>query len=236
MTSELSILIITTFSIGFFHTLLGPDHYLPFIALSKSNNWALKKTVIVTVFCGLGHVLSSVILGFLGINNWVFSVVKLEIFESIRGNIAAWLLIVFGFVYLIWGIRYMIRNKTHLHFHSTEQTPLIKNNHKSDDSRLSGLANKKNLTPWVLFIIFFLGPCEPLIPILMYPAVQESKIGLLFVIVIFTITTIATMLAIVLILSYGFRVSGFKKIERYSHALAGFAILFCGLSIEFMGL
>jgi len=31
-----------------------------------------------------------------------------------------------------------------------------------------------NITPWALFIIFVLGPCEPLIPILMYPAAKQS--------------------------------------------------------------
>lgn len=36
MTQELGILLITAVSIGFFHTLLGPDHYVPFIAMAKA--------------------------------------------------------------------------------------------------------------------------------------------------------------------------------------------------------
>ncbi len=31
ITVELSALIVTAASLGFFHTILGPDHYLPFI-------------------------------------------------------------------------------------------------------------------------------------------------------------------------------------------------------------
>ena len=63
MNDSIALLSVTAISIGFFHTLLGPDHYLPFIVLSQARNWSLKKTMIITFLCGLGHVLSSVILG-----------------------------------------------------------------------------------------------------------------------------------------------------------------------------
>jgi len=56
MEDSLLVLLISAASIGFFHTLLGPDHYLPFILLSKSRNWSTVKTMFITVLCGLGHV------------------------------------------------------------------------------------------------------------------------------------------------------------------------------------
>ncbi|MBL7071591.1 MAG: hypothetical protein ISS26_05425 [Candidatus Omnitrophica bacterium] len=55
MKSELMALYITAASIGFFHTLLGPDHYLPFIVIGKARKWSLAKLSIVTFLCGLGH-------------------------------------------------------------------------------------------------------------------------------------------------------------------------------------
>jgi nickel/cobalt transporter (NicO) family protein len=58
---------VTAVSIGFFHTILGPDHYLPFVVLSESKKWSLKKTMSITFLCGLGHVIGSVVLGFAGI-------------------------------------------------------------------------------------------------------------------------------------------------------------------------
>ena len=36
MNNSLALLSVTAISIGFIHTLLGPDHYLPFIVLSKA--------------------------------------------------------------------------------------------------------------------------------------------------------------------------------------------------------
>src|SRR3990172_6947200 len=66
MTQELLLLAGTAAVIGLVHTLLGPDHYLPFIVISKSGQWSLKKTATVTLLCGVGHVLGSVALGLAG--------------------------------------------------------------------------------------------------------------------------------------------------------------------------
>ena len=39
MSPDISILLVTAASIGFIHTLTGPDHYLPFIVMSKARKW-----------------------------------------------------------------------------------------------------------------------------------------------------------------------------------------------------
>ena len=67
MSQELLILTITAASIGLFHTLLGPDHYLPFIVMARAGKWSPIKTTWITVLCGIGHILGSVLLGFIGI-------------------------------------------------------------------------------------------------------------------------------------------------------------------------
>ena len=63
----MSALNIAAASIGFFHTLLGPDHYLPFVMISWARKWSGFKTMIVTFLCGIGHVGSSVVLGLAGV-------------------------------------------------------------------------------------------------------------------------------------------------------------------------
>lgn len=210
MNDELNILLITAASIGFFHTLLGPDHYLPFVAISKARNWSQTKTLLLTILCGFGHVLSSIILGLIGVALGT-ALTKLELIESIRGDLAAWALIAFGLVYLVWGLRLAYKNKHHHHHHK----------------------DKKSMTPWVLFIVFVLGPCEPLIPILMYPAAKSSLMGMMLVAGVFSLVTIATMTSIVFVLIGGFKLIKFSSLERYSHALAGFVILLCGIAIQF---
>ena len=238
MTHEIFLLTLTAASVGFIHTILGPDHYVPFIAMAKAGKWSTLKTTWVTIACGVGHVSSSIILGIIGIALGI-AIVNLELIESIRGEIASWLLISFGLVYLIWGIRKQYRNKPHTHFHAHSDGTVHTHNHvhKEDHTHVhSSEEKKKNITPWVLFTIFVFGPCEALIPILMYPAAIESTSGVVIVTVVFGITTIATMLAVVLISLKGLKFISHIKAHQYAHALAGGLILLCGIAIKFFGL
>ena len=236
MSNEITLLAITAASIGFFHTLFGPDHYLPFIMMSKARNWSTSKTMLITFLCGLGHVGSSVVLGIIGVSIGI-AITKIEIFESFRGNLAAWAFIAFGLVYFIWGLRKAIRNKPHIHIHLHQDGELHKHEHShiKDHSHVHE-SKGKTITPWILFTIFVLGPCEPLIPILMYPAAKNNVGGLILVTLIFATVTISTMMVVVYVTSTGIKLIPLKKMEKYSHALAGAIILFSGLGIQFLGL
>ncbi|MBC8487380.1 MAG: sulfite exporter TauE/SafE family protein [Bacteroidetes bacterium] len=233
MSNELIILTGTAASIGFFHTLLGPDHYLPFIFMAKARKWSMFKTTWVTIACGIGHVGSSIVLGSIGI---IFGIAvgNLEIFEGVRGDIAAWAFVLFGLIYFIWGLRRAIINKPHKHrhIHKNGSIHVHEHTHINDHDHV----HKTNITPWILFTIFVLGPCEPLIPFLMYPAVESSTAGLVLISLVFGLVTIATMLGVVLLATYGFNFVRFGKLERYSHALAGAIILLSGIGILFLGL
>jgi len=238
MTSEILILAGTAATLGFIHTLLGPDHYLPFIVLSKARNWSRAKTLTITFLCGIGHVLSSVILGFVGIALGI-ALFKLEAIEAFRGDIAAWLLIAFGFTYFIWGVHRAIRQKphTHLHIHGDGELHDHQHTHVSDhthphDNRKSSIP----ITPWVLFTIFVFGPCEPLIPLIMYPAAENNMLSVAIVASVFGVVTLATMLTLVLSASYGLSKFPLKRLEKYSHAFAGLAIVVSGGAIKLLGL
>lgn len=231
-SQEIWLLAVTAASIGFFHTLLGPDHYLPFIFMAKARKWTLFKTSMVTVACGIGHVGSSVLLGVIGYTFGI-ALFKLEAFEGFRGDLAAYAFILFGLVYFIWGVRRAIVNKPHKHKHVHDDGTV--HLHKHTHANSHDHVHKKNITPWILFTIFVLGPCEPLIPVLMYPAAQTSTSGMIFIAIIFSLVTIATMLAVVLVATFGFNFVKLGKLERYSHALAGAIVLLSGVAIV-MGL
>jgi len=80
------------------------------------------------------------------------------------------------------------------------------------------------------------GPCEPLMPIVMYPAAKHSLAGLAAVTAIFGGNTILTMLAIVMPATWGMGFLRFGRMARYTHTLAGGTILACGLAVQFLGL
>jgi len=232
MSDALIALTLTAVSIGFVHTLLGPDHYVPFIVMARVRRWSLTRTAVVTVLCGVGHVASSVVLGLIGIALGVV-VARLEGLESIRGDVAAWALIAFGLAYCAWGVRRAWQNRPHTHRHGHDAAAHShEHTHRSDHAHVHDEEDAQDITPWILFTVFVLGPCEPLIPILMYPAVESSLWGLCIVTAAFAVTTISTMLAVVLAAAAGLRPILVTRLARYGHAMAGMAILVCGVAIK----
>jgi ABC-type nickel/cobalt efflux system permease component RcnA len=256
MPVDIGLLVLTAASIGLVHTLLGPDHYLPFVAMGAARRWSTRKTLWITSLCGVGHVLGSIVIGFVGIAIGV-SIGKIEWLEGVRGDTAAWLLTGFGLAYLAWGLKKAWRARPHSHGHVHGDGTLHEHSHGHEGSHLHPHVSlhphlqphahvhghvhldtqaARSITPWALFVIFVLGPCEPLIPVLMYPASQHSLWGTVAVVLAFSVATIATMVTVVYLASRGLERLPLDAAERYSHALAGAALSLCGLGIVFLGL
>jgi nickel/cobalt exporter len=237
MNREIWVLAGTAAGMGFLHTLIGPDHYIPFIAMSRARRWSMAKTLVISFLAGLGHILSSVLLGLIGLGFGI-AVAKLENAESIRGGAAAWLLIAFGFAYFIWGVHRAVKNKphTHRHVHADGEIHDHTHGHSSEHGHVHDRPRKSNITPWILFTIFVFGPCEPLIPLVMYPAAKHNIGGVVLVTIAFGATTILTMLAIIAVSAWGVSFVNLGKWERYSHAIAGALIFISGLSVQMLGL
>lgn len=254
---EVNVLILSAAAIAFVHTLMGPDHYLPFVSMSVARRWTVRKMLTITAICGLAHILGSIALGFVGVALQL-QVGSLEMIENVRGDLAAWCLIAFGLLYLVWGLRHAQRNKPHSHWHHHgEKLHLHEHKHHHDHSHVhdrgetavaahaqksnhnnqsDAASGAKTITPWAIFIIFVLGPCEPLIPLLMYPAAKESLTGLVAVTAMFGLVTMVTMLFAVYVSAVSLKKIRLPGMEKYGHAFAGATILACGSSIAFLGL
>ena len=236
MDNSILLLSATALSVGFLHTVLGPDHYLPFIVLSQAKKWSVRKTMIITFLCGLGHVGSSVILGFIGIAVGI-SINRLVSVESFRGNIAGWLFIAFGLVYTVISLRnlYKKHRHSHSHFHFGGKSHEHEHDHLDQHSHVHE-TDPISTTPWILFLIFIFGPCEPLIPLVMYPASKNDMHGVVIVSLLFGFVTIASMLTIVLAFKLGLSKLNLKWLEKYNNVIAGSIILLSGIAIQFLGL
>jgi threonine/homoserine/homoserine lactone efflux protein len=220
---------------GLIHTILGPDHYVPFIAMARARRWNLARTLSVAAVCGVAHVLGSLALGMIGVSlGWAIG--GIESLETIRNQVAAWLLIGFGLAYMLWGLRQAMLNKPHGHLHIHDDGTVHRHaqgevrSHRHDDELNDG---HTGITGWALFTIFIFGPCEPLIPQLMYPAAQQSWSALILVTAVFASVTIVTMLGAITLGYIGLsRLSG-GSVVRYAHAVSGLALVVCGFAIVF---
>lgn len=225
MQADLALLLAAAAAVGLIHTAMGPDHYLPLALLARARGWGGSRAALVTALCGLGHVASSTVLGtiFIALGAAASSWARME---SLRGAIAAWGLAAFGFVYAIWGLRHAMRARSHRHVHSHEDGSEHLHEHAHDGAHAHLHSSEGgNLAPWLLFTIFVLGPCEPLIPLLIYPAARWGAWAAALVAAAFSAATIAAMLLLVALAARGLELAPLKGLSRYAHAAAGLAIL-----------
>lgn len=230
MNTDLATLLLSTVAISFIHTASGPDHYLPFIVFSRSRKWSLGTTAFWTALCGLGHVLSSVLIGLIGVFlGWQLS--KIEGFQEIRGGLASWSLLILGLIYLVWGLVKAYQNRPHKHFDAYEGDEVYVYSHRHGEAVLPH--NKLRVTPWILLAIFVMGPSEPIVPLLFYSGVTRSVTEILALISVFTITTVGTMLIIVTMGYFGYSLVKSDIVERYSSAIGGAVVTLAGLGMVF---
>jgi hypothetical protein len=253
--SALLLLAATAAGVGVVHTLLGPDHYLPFIVLGRARGWSFRRTATTTLACGLGHVSASLLLGLGGIALGL-AVSRLDELQTVRGSLAAWALIALGTVYAAWGLHRALRGERHVHapdataaagvlhahpHHGHHSHAGEEHVHPHPGPRAGApaaareVASWRSLTPWLLFVVFVLGPCESLIPLVMVPAAAGSLVGVAAVSATFAAATLLTMVGAVAVGRLGVDLLPLGRLERYTHALAGVAILVSGLGIQLLG-
>jgi hypothetical protein len=229
---EISYLVITAITISLLHTVTGPDHYIPFIALSKAKNWSINRTLFWTIVCGIGHVGSSVVLGFVGIA-FGWSISKVKLFENIRGGISGWVMLLLGLAYTSYAFVLLNRKRGHKHFDVYDDGNMYVYEHQHGSVVYPH--QKRRVTPWIMFIVFVLGPCEPLIPLLSFPAAQHSGYVITLLVSIFTAFTLIAMVTMVLLGYYGISFFRTSRLEKYMNILAGTTIIVCGAGMVFLG-
>ena len=137
----------------------------------------------------------------------------------------------FGIVYTAWGLRRGLRDRPHAHSHVHADGTLHDHEHAHhrEHAHPHGASDGAKLAPWVLFTIFVLGPCEPLIPVLLVPAFQHSFAGVIWVTIVFAVVTLVTVLGLVFAGLAGLGALPQLRIQKFSHAFAGVTLCLCGL-------
>jgi nickel/cobalt transporter (NicO) family protein len=213
--SLLATLALAAVTVGALHT-LAPDHWVPFAALARSRKWSAGRTARITIACGFGHVTVSALLGLLGL---AFGLTMVQAFGQRMESLAGILLIGFGLVYGIWGLRRAAGRRLHGHTHNHYD-------HVHDPSRT---------TAWALFLLFSADPCVAVIPLL-FAAAPLGAGRAAGIVLLYELATIGTMVALVLPARAGARVLRAAWLDRWGDAAAGGVIAAVGITVTALGI
>ena len=213
-------LVFAAATMGSLHT-TAPDHWMPFAALARARCWTPARAARTTILCGFGHVTVSAALGIAA------AFAGLGVIRLTGGHLqtfANWLMMAFGTVYMIWGIRRSLRRDplAVMHPHDHHHT----NGHHNHDH---------GLTEWSLFVLFSADPCVAVVPMIMASAgAGWHTVGA--VVLSYELATIGTMVALVTAAHAGARALHAPWIDRYGDAVAGALIVSVGAAMAVLGI
>ena len=207
MDGWLLTLLLAAATVGSLHA-LAPDHWVPFSVLGRARGWTARRTIRVTLLCGIGHVTVSAAFGIAALALGQQAVSALG--STLQSN-AALLLIGFGIAYMVWGLwRSFSQKLAHPHPHD------------------------RKLTEWSLFLFFSADPCVALIPMIIAASTRGWS-AIVAVIVIYEIAMFAMMVALVTTSFAGVRAIRMSWLDRYGDAVAGAVIVFLGAAVTILG-
>ena len=189
-----------------------PNHWIPLIALGKTEKWTQRQTLLATVITGFAHTMSTVFVGIVvGLIGYKLS----ARYSLISETIAPFILVGLGIVYLFLDFR------GSQHHHGEEG-----HNHYS----VSVKSEKKK---WIatltsLSIAMFLTPCIE-IEAYYFQAGTSGWTGIFIVSVVYTLTTVIVMLILVYLGMKG--INSFKShfLEHHEKSITGTVLIALGL-------
>jgi nickel/cobalt exporter len=208
-------LALAAITVGSLHT-LAPDHWVPFAALARARGWSAGRTARITFACGFGHVTVSALLGLVGL---AFGLTMVRAFGERMEAVAGLLLIGFGLVYGIWGLRKAAGRRLHGHAHAHYD-------HVHDASRA---------TARTLFLLFSADPCVAVIPLL-FAAAPLGAARTAGVVLLYEAATIGTMVALVLPARAGASSIRARWLDHWGDAAAGAIIAAVGITVTALGI
>ena len=191
------------------HALI-PNHWLPLIAVGKTEKWTQNQTLLATIITGFAHTLSTIMIGIVvGLIGYRLS----TDYSVISETIAPAILIGLGMVYLFLDFR-----SHHNHIH--EVNPL-ETEPGQNKSRWAAILTS-------LSIAMFLTPCIE-IEAYYFQAGTIGWMGILIVSAVYLMTTVVIMLLLVYLGMKG--VSTFKSgfLEHHEKGITGLVLVSLGL-------
>ncbi len=225
MTRTATLLILSSCSTAVIHALI-PDHWLPFVLMSRVERWNEKRTAALTGLAGLLHVLVTVIFGGLTIRIGSATVESLAARTGRSlGFLGGLLLVVFGLSYGLW--RHRREARAHAHARRGD-VPSDAPGHVHAHGHLLERWFHGSLSASALVLVIGISPCALLVPILFASSVEGTG-TLLATALGFALCTIATMVGVTV-----FALRGMSRIDlpfftRYGDLISGALVGVIGL-------
>jgi len=224
--SVLVTIAVTGFTVAFLHAAI-PTHWLPFVLTGRIQRWSRGKTLLITAFCGSGHVLVTALLGFLVA--WVG--------YKLSSRVGDWFPRIAGGALLIFGVYYLWRQlsgrshcHSHGHDHSHDQDP----HHTGEfheELKPAGPAKSDRAAIFSLFALLTFSPCESFIP-LYVSGVRYGWRGFALLTAVLSVGAVLGMVAFTWLTLHGVEKLKSRWLEHYESGILG--SLLCALGVFVM--
>lgn len=196
-------IIIGTTIISLLHAII-PSHWLPVIALSKQMKWSRAETLQTTLYLGLSHVTSTILLG----------IILFWLGKSLGHKMESFFELVVPIGLIIMGFYFMYRHHTHHHFHIDEQEAI------------------KQKSKWkiisTLMLLMFFSPCLEIEANFLL-AGQYSFYFVLLLSLVYAVISVTGMLLFVTISMHGLKKMNWHKIEHNAGLISGIILIVTGI-------
>ena len=196
------------------HALI-PNHWIPLIAISKTEKWSQSQTLWATLITGISHTLSTIIIGIIiGLIGY-----KLSASYSIISTVAAPVILTgIGLIYVILDIRGG-------HHHEGDE-PAASSSDKTGKAKWRAILTS-------LSVAMFLTPCFE-IEAYYFQAGTIGWTGILIVSVVYLITTLTVMLLLVYFGMKGIQTFKSHFLEHHEKGITGIVLITLGILAYFV--
>ena len=214
MTRTSVLLLLSSCSTAIIHALI-PDHWLPFVLMSRVERWSERRVAALTGLAGLLHVGVTMAAGALTI---LAGAATIEGLAARTGRslefLEGLLLVVFGVTYGIW------RHRREARAHAPADRPTVPETHIHAHGHLLERWFRPALTAGALVVVIGMSPCALLVPIL-FAASAEGPGALLASAVGFALCTVGTMVGVTVFAARGMRRVDLPFFARFGDLISG---------------